>query len=82
MLNLKKRIPLPPESDPMDVVLPPMVTSTLPGSHDVNLALMVRDHAPRRITDIEREVKDLENRIVKLNDERDTLNRLIAALDG
>lgn len=50
------------------------------GGHDVNIILMVQEHAPRRVKEIETQIRDLSERIHKLNAEKDTLNKLIAAI--
>jgi hypothetical protein len=48
---------------------------------DFNIVLVVRDHAPARIDEINTLVKDYEGRIKKLKRESVQLHRLLAAID-
>jgi len=53
----------------------------LPGSHDVNILLVVREHAPRRMEEIKMELLELYGRREKLEKEARILQRLIDALE-
>lgn len=63
----------------MDVPCPePM---NLPGSHDVNILLVVQEHVPRRLDEIHKELLELNLRREKLEKESRTLQRLFGALE-
>lgn len=69
-------------------LLPPVVTMEniplpppLPGSQDVNLILMVKEHGPKRIDVIDKELQEMETRTARLVAERSTLERLIKAVE-
>lgn len=46
------------------------------GGHDVNIVLMIKEHAPRRIDQINDEVTTLQERMKKLEAERELLHKL------
>lgn len=46
------------------------------GGHDVNIVLMIKEHAPRRIDQINDEVTTLQERMRKLEAERELLHKL------
>lgn len=48
---------------------------------DFNLIRAVAEYGPARVDDIEEEIMDLRHRMIQLQDERDTLTRLISALN-
>lgn len=60
--------------------LPDDIPSSQNGSFDVNLILMVSEHGPRRIKDIEKEIESLAERVRRLEAEKDTINRLVAVV--
>lgn len=61
----------------------PKVTKENPTSFgkDFNLILAVAEYGPTRVDEIEEEMEDIRQRMIQLQDERDTLIRLISALD-
>lgn len=63
----------------MDIPCPEPVN--LPGSRDVNILLVVREHAPRRMDEIKMELLELYGRQQKLEKESLILQRLINALE-
>lgn len=63
----------------MDIPCPePM---NLPGSHDVNILLLVREHVPRRLDEIQKELNGIRDRQSRLEAESRTLQRLFGALE-
>ena len=48
---------------------------------DFNLILAVAEYGPKRVDEIEEEMEDIRQRMIQLQDERDTLTRLISALN-
>jgi len=64
----------------VEAPLPPLKAVELGGS-DVNLVLMVKEHAPTRIAAIDKELKDMERRTVQLAGERVKLERLLKAVE-
>ena len=60
--------------------LPPVQEMELGGS-DVNLVLMVQEQVPRRLTMIDKELKEMESRTAKLVSERVKLERLLKAVE-
>jgi uncharacterized membrane protein len=49
---------------------------------DFNLIRAVAEHAPQRVEQIIEELETLRFRMQQLQDEKETLTRLIAALEG
>lgn len=47
---------------------------------DINLIRLIQEHGPLRIQEIDREMKKMNERLTALNDERDTLQKLVAVL--
>lgn len=59
----------------------PLPQLPLPGSKDVNIILAVRDHAPERVKQIIKEVDLKTKQILALEEEKNTLMKLIAVVD-
>jgi hypothetical protein len=49
------------------------------GRFDVNLVLMVREHGPVRLNTIDREIQTMTEQIIKLQQEREVIARLVEA---
>lgn len=64
----------------IEMTLPPVTELQLGGS-DVNLVLMVKEHAPTRIAAIDKELNEMQLRTIRLNVEREKLERLIKAVE-
>lgn len=71
---------LPESPVTIEMPLPPMNDLQLGGS-DVNLVLMVKEHAPSRISNIDKELREMEARTIRLNVEREKLERLLKAVE-
>jgi len=54
----------------------PAMDSLQTGGHDVNLILMVKEHAPRRLENIDREVKKLQKQMQDLQREAEVIGKL------
>lgn len=52
------------------------------GGYAINLIVAVKDHAPPRIDNIEKEVADLQNRIKELETERALLIKLLQVVQS
>lgn len=57
-------------------------TDTLQGSRDVNIILAVKEHAPVRVTQIQKEIETKQKQIQLLEAEKNTLEKLIAVVDA
>lgn len=87
MLNLKRKTVMEPTSTITDQFpIPyPQSTATLPDNpmsygKDVNIVAIVREHAPKRIEAIQREVTKLDEQRARLLEEQAQLTRLVDAL--
>jgi hypothetical protein len=65
------------DTDMSDVPYPVEVKPSV----NFNIPLIVRQHAPDRITQITQEIDELQKKIHRMSEERATLERLIKALD-
>lgn len=79
LFKKSEKTALPNDEIVTDYPLPPVNDLTL-GGRDVNLILMVKEHAPIRVEQIIKEVDGMLKRITALEEEKDTLLRLISAL--
>jgi len=86
MLNLKNVRKTPPA--PQSVEIPtPMVTAVLPEkpyetpvSFDFNLVRIVEEHGPKRLEQIDAEIKRYEEKIATLAREREKVQAIVLAL--
>jgi hypothetical protein len=61
----------------------PQYEGELQGSRDVNIILMIKEHAPLRVNNIERQLEQMENEMNRLIAEKSILQKLIkVARDG
>lgn len=65
----------------MTIDMPIPSTNFLPGSHDVNIILMIKEHVPRRIDSIHKELEIMRHRQQELEREASILHRLYDALE-
>lgn len=72
-------VPFPEEPIATEYPLPPLKVVELGGS-DVNLILMVKEHAPVRVEQIIKEVDGMLKRITALEEEKDILIKLISVI--
>lgn len=60
--------------------MPAEVPHNQNGSFDVNLILMVEEHGPRRIKEIEKEIESLVEKVRRLEAEKGIINQLVAVV--
>jgi hypothetical protein len=94
MLNLKNIRKTPPAQQSVEIPTPmiectpmPMVTSVLPekpyetpASFDFNLVRIVEEHGPKRLEQIDAEIKRYEEKIATLQREREKVQAIVLAL--
>lgn len=88
MLNLKKKLTMmePPKSITDQFPIPyPQVTATLPDNpssagHEFNLVRIVQEHGPKRLEQIDKDMKRYQDKIDALVREREQIQALVLAI--
>lgn len=70
-----------PPDDVIQEMPLPQSTPTAQAWGDINIARLVREYGPKKIEGINKEIDFLQRKIVKLQEEADEVNRLLAALE-